>query len=234
MLSHGLISKHRTWLAGHPPRILFSGQLGDGFRVTIDGQPAHAAIDGSFEASGWDAEGRHRLEFGQKVVMYAFVRMREDWEHWQAHHFGTGAMICGASIRQIDDAGCRQFRIPAANPLLVGARPGEVFYCKPQHDVRSETIIAMVPFTPVWALPIDPVHADKRSARLVLLDFYEPVLAVEHSNGNRRVTGAVRLWVSVVNDAGRKQLGLYVENDETKGLWGRYRAVAKQLWRKMR
>jgi hypothetical protein len=230
----GVRLKHRTWLAGYPPRIRFSGQLGDGFKVTIDGQSAQAAIDGSFEAPGWGAEGRHRLEFGQKVVMYAMVRMHEDWDHWNAHDFGTGAMICGASTRRIDGAGWRQVRIPAANPLLVGARPGEIFYCNPRHDVRSETILAMVPFTPVWALPIDPVHADKRSAHLVLLDLSEPVLAVEHSKGNRRVTRAVRLWVTVINNAGRKQLGLSVESDETKGLWRRYRAVAKQLWRKIR
>jgi hypothetical protein len=160
--------------------------------------------------------------------------MKEEWDSWHAHDFGTGAAICGASTHRIDGARWRQVRIPTANPLLVGARPGEIFCCELQHDVRSETILAMVPFTPVWALPIDPVHADKRSARLVPLDSLEPVSPVKHANRNCRVTDVVRRWVTVVNDAGRKQLALSAESDEAKALWRRYRAVAKQLWRRMR
>jgi hypothetical protein len=208
--------------------------LGNGFQVLIDDQPVQLANDGACESPGWDAEGEHRLWFGDRAEMYSLCTMKEEWDSWHAHDFGTGAAICGASTHRLDGARWRQVRVPAANPLLVGARPGEIFYCKPQHDVRSETILAMAPFTPVWALPIDPVHADKRSARLVLLDSSEPVLAVDHSNGKRCVTGAIRLWVTVVNNAGRKQLALSVESDETKGLWRRYCAVAKQLWKKTR
>ena len=230
----GIRLERNIWLAGFPPRIRFAGELGNGFQVLIDDQPVQLANDGACESPGWDAEGEHRLWFGDRAEMYSLCTMKEEWDSWHAHDFGTGAAICGASTHRLDGARWRQVRVPAANPLLVGARPGEIFCCKPQHDVRSEIILAMVPFPPVWALPIDPVHADKRSARLVPLDSLEPVLVVEHSKGNRRVTGAVRLWVTVVNNAGRKQLALSVESDETKDLWRRYRAVAKQLWKKMR
>jgi hypothetical protein len=203
-------------------------------QVLIDGQPALLASDGAFEAPGWDAEGEHRLWFGGRAETYSLCTMGEAWEHRHAHDFGTGAAICGASTHRTDGARWRQVRIPAANPLLVGAQPGEIFCCQARQDVRSETILAMVPFTPVWALPIDPVHADKHSARLVPLDSLEPVPAVKQSNRNRRVNDAVWRWVTVVNDAGRKQLALSAESDEAKGLWRRYRAVAKQLWRRMR
>jgi hypothetical protein len=230
----GIRLERNIWLVGFPPRIRFAGELGNGFQVLIDDHLALLANDGAFESPGWDAEGEHRLWFGDRAETYSLRTMKEEWDSWHAHDFGTGAAICGASTHRLDGARWRQVRVPAANPLLVGARPGEIFCCKPQHDVRSEIILAMVPFPPVWALPIDPVHADKRSARLVPLDSLEPVLVVEHSKGNRRVTGAVRLWVTVVNNAGRKQLALSVESDETKDLWRRYRAVAKQLWKKMR
>jgi hypothetical protein len=60
------------------------------------------------------------------------------------------------------------------------------------------------------------------------------VSVVEHSNRSRRVSGALRLWVTVVNDAGRKQLALSAKSGEAKALWRRYRVLAKQLWKKIR
>jgi hypothetical protein len=230
----GIRLERNLWLAGFPPRIRFVGELGNDFVVLIDEQQAHVASDGAFEAPGWDAEGEHRLWFCDRAETYVIRTMKEEWESWHAHDFCTGAAICGASTQRIDGGRWRQVRIPAANPLLVGARLGEIFTFQSRHDIRSETILAMVPFAPVWALPIDPVHADKRSARLVLLDSLEPMSADGYSNGNRRVTAPVRLWVSVVNNAGRKQLALSVEGNEANGLWRRYLAVAKQLRRKMR
>ena len=78
---------------------------------------------------------------------------------------------------------------------------------------------------------MDPVHADKRSARLVPLRSLEPVPAIEQRIRNRRVNAAVRWWVSAVNDAGRKRLALSAESVEAKALWQRYRAVARHLWK---
>ncbi len=230
----GIRLKHRTWLVGYPPRIRFTGELGNGFRVTIDGHPAQPAPDGAFEAPGWDTEGKHRLWFGQQVRMYALHTMHEDWQHWHAHDFGTGAAICGASTQQMDGARWRQVRIPATNPLLVGARAGEIFYCQARHDVRSETILALVPFAPVWALPWDPVHADKRSARVLQLDSREPGCSEDQCNRKRDADRAFRRWIAAINDAGRKQLALAVESEDAKALWRRYRAMAKRLWRRAR
>ncbi len=105
----GIRLERRTWLAGFPPRIRFTGALGDDFRPTIDGQPAHPATDGAFEAPGWDSTGVHRLWFGGQTETYALHTMDENWEFWRAHDFGTGTAICGgatyppASIRQGPD-----------------------------------------------------------------------------------------------------------------------------------
>ena len=167
----GIRLEPNVWLAGFPPRIRFPGELGNGFQVLIDDQPAQLTNDGAFESQGWDAEGKHRLWYGDRAETYSLRTMNEEWDSWHAHDFGTGAAICGASTHRLDGARWQQVRIPAANPLLIGARPGEIFCCQQRHDIRSETILVLVPFLPVWALPMDPVHADKRSARLVPLRF---------------------------------------------------------------
>ena len=230
----GIRLERNVWLVGFPPRIRFTGELGNDFQVLIDDKPAWLASDGAFEAPDWDAEGEHRLWFGGRAEPYALRTMKEDWQSWHAHDLGAGAAICGASTNQIDGARWRQVRIPAANPLLVGARPGEIFCCQSRYDVRSPTILALVPFAPVWALPVDPIHADKRSVRLVPLDSLEPVAPVEHSKRMRRMNDSMRRWVAVVNDAGRKQLEFSTESDEAKALWRRYRVMAKHLWKRMR
>lgn len=230
----GIKLDRRLWLAGFPPRIRFAGELGNDFQVLIDGQPAQLARDGAFEALGWDAEGEHRLWFGGRAETYSLRTMEEGWEHWPTHDFGTGAAICGASTQQIGGARWHQIRIPARNPLLVGARPGEIFYCQARHDVRSETILALVPFAPVWALPWDPVHADKRSARVLQLDLREPDCSDDQCNRKRDADRAFRRWIAAINDAGRKQLALAVEGEDAKALWRRYRVMAKRLWRRTR
>jgi hypothetical protein len=227
----GIRLERNVFLAGFPPRIRFTGELEKGFQVLIDHQAAQLASDGAFEAPGWDAEGEHLLWFGDRTETYSLRTMKEEWESWHAHDFGTGATICGASIHRVDGARWRQVRIPGTNPLLVGSRPGEIFCCQPRHEIRSDTILALVPFAPVWALPFDPVHADKRSARLVPLDSLEPVSALGRCNRNRRMNAAVRWWVSAVNDATRKRLALSAESVEAKALWQRYRAAARHLWK---
>ena len=231
----GIRLERNTWLVGFPPRIRFTGELEEGFQVMIDGEPARPADDGAFESPSWDAEGEHSLWFAGQVVTYTMRTMDEGWNRWNAHDFGMrGTVICGAGIHRIDGAGWHQVRVPVANPLLVGARPGEIFRCRARHDVRSEAILALVPFIPVWAVPIDPIHADKRSARLVQLSSMEPASAAKYESRDRIADRALGEWVAAINDAGRKQLALTDASEDGRALWRRYRAVAKRLWKRMR
>jgi hypothetical protein len=230
----GIRLRGRLWLAGFPPRIRFTGMLGDDFRVMIDGQPACPVSDGSYEAPGWDGVGEHLLSFAGKTNSYALQPMDESWERWHAHDFGTGAAICGASIHHVAGARWRQVRVPVSNPVLVGAHPGEVFHCALRTDARCDVLTVLAPFDPVWALPRDPAHVDKRTARIVLLHPAEPVVSHDLPNGKRRVNHGMRAWTSVINDAGRKNLTLSLPGDDAERLWRRYREAAKQLWRKMR
>jgi hypothetical protein len=92
----------------------------------------------------------------------------------------------------------------------------------------------MVPFSPVWALPINALHADKRSARIILLNAVLPFSPVAYAKRNRNTEHALRKWIAVINDARHKQLALTEEGEEAKTLWRHYCVMAKQLWRRMR
>jgi len=118
--------------------------------------------------------------------------------------------------------------------LLIGARPGEIFCCCARSDIRCETLLAMVSFEPVWALPLDPAHVDKQSARILLLHPNEPRNDIRVPTGNRVANRKLAAWLSAIREAGCKGLRLAQEDDQSKILWQRYRAIAKQLRRKMR
>jgi len=230
----GIRLTRRTWLAGFPPRIRFTGELEENFCVKIDGHPAQRAPDGAFEAAGWDAVGQHDLWFGDGRETFVLETIDENWERWHAHDFGTGAAICGGSIHHVAGARWQQVRVPVSNPLLVGARPGELFFCVMRGDVRCEFVTVLVPFNPVWALPPDPAFANKQTSRIVLLDSADPITPVEIRNANSSASHSVRAWISTIRRAGCKQLALATETDSAKNLWRSYRKLAKQLRRKMR
>jgi hypothetical protein len=201
--------------------------------VKIDGHAAQAASDGAFEAPGWNSEGEHRLWFGDQAETYSLKTMDEAWEQWHAHDFGTGAAICGAGTCQVDATRQRQVRVPVSNLLLIGARPGEIFHCQARNDVRCESILAMVSFMPVWALPLDPAHADKESARILLFHPSEPLTDIQMPVGNRAAIRKLRVWISAIREAGCKGLVLAPADEQTKALWRRYRVMAKKLRRRM-
>jgi hypothetical protein len=230
----GIRLERNTWLAGYPPRIRFTGVFANGCEVKIDDLPAQPASDGAFEVPGWDSEGEHRLWFGDRAETYSLRTMDEAWEHWPAHNFGTGAAICGAGTSQLDATRRRQVRVPVSNLLLIGARSGEIFHCQSRSDVRCETILAMVSFMPVWALPLDPAHADKESARILLFHPSEPLAGIQMPTGNRAAIHKLRVWISAIREAGCKGLSLTPADEQTKALWRRYRVMAKELRRKMR
>ncbi|MGH8475780.1 MAG: hypothetical protein ACRER2_08445 [Methylococcales bacterium] len=227
----GVRLERKTWLAGYPPRIRFMGDFTNNFYVNIDSHPAHRASDGAFEAPGWDSEGKHRLCFGDRVETYSLNTMNEAWQPWDAHAFGTEATICGAAIcLKQDTRETRILRIPGSNPLIIGQRPGEIFRC----SGTGETLLARVSFEPVWAVPINPAHANKRSARIILLNPHEPQTDIYVPLGNSAAKRNLVGWLRAVHDAGYKGLGLDPENESTKILWRQYRAIAKQLQLRMR
>jgi hypothetical protein len=231
----GIRLERNRWLIGYPPRIRFSGELPDSFHVKIDGQTAQQATDGAFEALGWDSEGEHRLWFGDQSETYSLCMIEDGWKQWHAHDFGTGVAICGASVCQLDATRRIQVRIPASNPVLVGARPGEVFYCYVRHDLRCESVLAVVPFVPVWALPANPIHANKQSAYIMLCDPSEPEqIDIRTLTGCRETRRSLVTWIGIISEANSKGLRLVSNDEHARVLWRHYRDLAKQLKRRMR
>lgn len=228
----GIRLERNTWLAGFPPRIRLTGELESCFQVMIDGLPAQTAADGALEVPGWDSEGEHRLLFGDRYETYSLYTMSENWDSWHAYDFGTRVAICGAGLHQIERKDTRQVRVPASNPVLIGGRPGEIYCCQAHHDLLSEIIFARVPFLPVWALPIDTLHSDKRSTRIILLNAAPPIAAIDHVKRNRDEMRSLNKWIAAINDARHKQLELAEGNK--KDLWRQYCVVAKHLCRRMR
>jgi hypothetical protein len=230
----GIRLERNVWLVGFPPRICFAGELENGFRVLIDDQPATRANDGAFESPGWDRVGEHRLWFSDRAQTYALRTMEEGWDSWSAHQCGAGATICGAATYRIDDASWRQFCIPTANPVLIGARPGEIFRCRMPIGARSEWVLTMVPFTPVWALPRGRLSRNDPAAAIELVEFKEPLDQIEESSTKLKVTSALRKWVFEIRNARRNRFMLAVCGEESNALWRRYGDVAKRLRKQLR
>jgi hypothetical protein len=125
-------------------------------------------------------------------------------------------------------------RVFAQNPVLVGAVPGQVFRCTLRADMRNGALLLHIPFAPVWALPVDDSHVNKRTAHIVLAGSLQSVRPTQIKITRRNVDPAIAAWCAVIKCAGRKGLPLATEENGAAVLWREYRRAAKQLWRKMR
>lgn len=230
----GIRLERNVWLAGFPPRIRFTGELTEGIQVRIDDQPALPAKDGGFEAPNWAANGEHRLWFSDRAETYTLRPMNEDWTDWNAYDFGIGATICGARTHQLADTRWRQVRVNASNPLLLGEQPGEIYHARSRDGTHHQRFIAFCPFRPVWALPLDPAHANKQSARVKLLHPLEPAYALPIPNRTSALGRRWIAWTGAIRQAGSKGLLVEPDTEELHALWRRYHRFAKQLARRIR
>jgi hypothetical protein len=232
--SGGIKLERNVYLKGYPPQIRLSGDIENNFDVLIDNQPIQSLPNGSMYVPGWDTIGEHRLWFGDRVVTYSIRTIEEGWSIWDARSGVDGTSICGANISLSNSTFCQQVRVPQTNPLIIGAQPGEIYRCSRSQYVYSDTIIALVPFSPVWALPIDPIHVHKRSNCIILLQLIPPKTKRSQNETKPINVQAIQDWVTSVRDAGRKHLEFKIDLPESKILWREYNILAKQLWRKMR
>lgn len=180
VLRGGIRLDRTTWLLGYPPKIRLHGDTRHIREVTVDGKSASADGDGTFTAAGWDKEGSHIFTCDGLSRTYNLVNPLDAWEAWSAYSFMEKTTqvdsqtprlgICGASVRSFEgSAGAYVVLIPPENPTLLGAEPGQIFYGSQNREVRRSLYTVPVPFEPVWAIPFDPLHADKRTARILLI-----------------------------------------------------------------
>jgi hypothetical protein len=222
-LDGGICLRGSVWLSGYPPEIKLFGESGGAVKVLIDGKEAKRTSDDMLIVDGYDVPGQHTV-YCQGLSCsrtYSIEEGPDSWQRWPAYQFGQ-ADVCGPLVQPAPDAaGSRAVTVPMSNPVLLGAQPGEIFYCSRRGVARWK---GFVPFEVVWALPAQPLRCDKKSATILQLA-NAPVVPAK----TRTKRGLD--WSIAILDASRK--GLRVENGfpDTAARWREYKKMARNIWR---
>jgi hypothetical protein len=239
-LRGGIRLQYGQWLAGYPPAIRLYGDIQHADPPVIDGVTAAPGPDGSFSVPGWDNVGEHIISCAGQTKSYSIVDPEDGWEVWPAYAFSAGRgqrlpAICGALATTTAGSSVSHPVVlaPESNLLLLGAEPGQVHRCAGRQDVRVPFTAASVPFTPVWALPADPLHTDKRTARVLLVG--APLPPVTLRSSGRQPKGAnVSQWCNAILDCSRKGLSVEPASPQNLEAWRAYRDLARHIWRASR
>ena len=225
-LEGGVCLRNSVWLAGYPPQIKLLGELNGAVKVLIDGKPAEREADGSFVGEGSELVGPHTVycEGSSLSRSYSIEEPPEVWEAWPAYHFSQ-ADICGPLVRLTPEANNRRaFSVPMSNPLLLGAKPGQIFYCSSRSVARWR---GFVPFDVIWALPAQPLHCDKNTS--VILQFSDAAVIRP-----KTITNLMLAWSTAILDASRKGLRIESEFPGASNRWREYKKVARSIRRSAR
>ena len=251
-LEGGIRLQGSTWLAGFPPCIRLKGDAARVREVRIDNQAASQAADGAFVAPHWDALGTHLVASSVGSAEFTIAESTNRWPFWKAFTWtleegmvNDGACaehpsVCGAAVvaSTARPASTRSVIVPASNSVLVGQTPGEVEVCRALGGLGSKLSIGFPEFKPVWALPLDALHCDKRSVFLVRVPAKATGSQVPKDypstkwRGRKEQTPAARAWCHAILSASRKGLVLQNSDSTELTLWKQYRDVARQLARR--
>lgn len=244
-LEGGIRLGWNNWLLGYPPAIHIYGDPEHTQAVLIDGQAAAVCDPDGYRAPGWDIEGDHHVWCSGTNKRYSLARSEADWSYWPAFSFAISSPrgvdhrfeFCGPLVRPVALGGPSNQRtmvqVPATNPILLGASSGEVFVARPRLDLRRPQCFGLPAFDPVWALPPQPLHCDKRANKILLLQ--EPTAG--GSRANQAHTAGRRdleRWCQLILDANRKGLAVEPATSATADLWREYKQLARSLWRRLR
>ena len=246
-LEGGIRIAYNTWLLGYPPAIRIYGYGGPECTesVLIDGQEAADSERGGYTTPGWDAAGDHQVSCASTSRSYSVVRSQSNWPYWSAHSLSIpGARgeprdfeFCGPLVRPVTAnpqlPQRRVIQVSPTNPVLLGARPGEVFFAHRRNEVWGAQCLELPPFDPLWALPAQPLLCDKRTNRIVLVG--QPAAEVDDVSWPPLTQRAnIALWCQFVLDASRKGLAIEPASSTTHNLWREHKRRARTLWRKLR
>lgn len=254
-LTGGIRIDRQTWLTGFPPTIKLLGDVAALGIVTIDGQEATQSPKGNYVVPGWDSSGEHTVWCTSASRTYAIRSGAEFWEPWDAYVWSLGEptatgtqsrpAICGALVRPPRAArtDSRPTVVAASNPILIGARPGEIEICTPRSEVRAGLCVGFPWFEPIWAIPADALHCDKRTARVLLIGPTVAVNSADHESSmqdrgsaarRRTVSWGSHAWCEAILAASRKGLQTEPLRFEIADLWRSYNRYAKALRRSWR
>jgi hypothetical protein len=95
-------------------------------------------------------------------------------------------------------------------------------------------------FDPIWAIPADPLHCDKRTARVLLIgppvavgqgDQQSSTHSLERAARRRALARGSHAWCAAILAASRKGLQTEPSRVEVVDLWKTYKRYAKALRR---
>jgi hypothetical protein len=220
-LDGGLWLRGSEWLEGFGPCIRLAGRLPEGESVHIDGVPASIGADGSLTTAASHEIGAHTVQCLGASARYSIVPPPDQWDPMP--DAGEGMELSNPGTNSV------LVSVPSTNPVLLGARPGEFLVCPPR---GGGTWTGYVHFDPVWALPADPAHCDRRTAR-ILAHNSRPVWQERRRVGRtrRQSTDETRWYMAIL--ASRRK-GLAVSPQDLAGLWDSYVAEAHRLRRERR
>lgn len=239
-LERGIRFEYGRWLDGYPPAIRVYGYAEHTAEVHIDGQLAVHDADGAYSVPNWDSLGRHTVWCSETSKSYTIVPFEASSELWEAYAFSispTGERrlaICGPIVRamatELTGSG-DSLSVPDSNPVLLGPEPGQIVTAVRASSAGGGPCVGSPWFRPIWALPQDPLHCDKKSVRIMLLAGGSEALNVP-SNARGLVAGAdVDTWCRLILDAGRKGMKTDPDTEAVRAQWLLYRRLARRIWR---
>lgn len=239
VLEGGIRIGRQTWLTGFPPCVRLHGDANSINEVKIDGQTAAQDLRGVYRVTGWDMPGEHTVWCASESKHYSIRDGAESWNAWDAYTWSLGEIdpdlssaqpaICGVLMRPRLGGQRKAIIVPASNPILIGAAPGEIESCIRRTDARAQVCVGYPAFEPVWALPSDPLHCDKHITQILLIGPAKlPLPDAQH--GGRKASA----WSGVILAAARKGLLPTPTQAQSFQLWKAYKRRAKIIRRSKR
>ena len=246
-LERGIRLGHANWLDGYPPSIRVYGDPEHFADVHIDGAPAVCDYDGAYRASGWDSLGSHNVWCSGTSKSYTIVPFEPSWELWEAYAFPIdpgetrrlavcGPIVRAAATKPKPGGEGASICVPETNPVLLGPEPGQIAIAVRVSSLRGAPCIASPCFRPVWALPRDPLHCDKKITRVLFVAGTDTA-EVPGQPGAAQVsdTGAdVSSWCHLILDANRKGMMTDPDTKSVRALWLLHKRLARRIWKTRR
>ncbi len=241
-LEGGVPLAYASWIEGHPPAIRVYGDPEHAVEVYIDGALAHCGSDREYQSPGWDVVGSHSVVCAGRTRSYSIVPFDGSWSWWDAYSFAANGhtsrrlSVCGPIVRA-DFSGqgpaVRTVTVPETNPILVGAAPGQHALGIQASTVIGAKCVASPGFSPVWALPSNPLHCSKITACIRLLTHIAPqLLSADDFRAVRRARdSAIDSWCQIILNSSRKGLRLEPDTQSARYLWSSYTRLARRIWR---
>ena len=235
-LEGGIRLSHKRWLHGHPPRIRIRGGRDENPAVSIDALAASRNSDCSFETHTAFSLGQHVVFSGGVTARYEIAEGRESWDPFGAFRYNmdrdqnTEVSVCGPIVMGDGE----QTLVPATNRCLLGAKPGQVYFCKSPYEQSTNAMLAITEFPVVWALPINPYQCKKSEVFAIAISTIEVSPLVGYLRRRLRLTDEVFHWCNAILNSSRKGLRPDPDDRTVMKLWSEYVRAARQIRRSMK